>query len=707
MSANPFAPLAAGVHEAQQNTRNGRSGRARAGGIAGGALRKAGLVDEDSGMRDVGSSGPRRATRGPEVRGVGGGRVGNTLSARMGESSSTAQNTGQGGHRARDRANPMAGRAKPPRNTWDPTVTGQAFGIRGAASKGKINATMPVADLIRNGGAKRGGRVPGGGGTNMATTQRTHNGPLQAPTGRSIVTMRKFLTSRWMAESQFLNLEAMAADTILLEEELKPPGAPGAHRDLGSVMWKLCRELFPNVTTINLAKNDFKTLVPVATLAEFLPNLKNLSLESNDIKWVRDLTFHSSKGRSAQSKFNDLNELILTGNPVHDNAMAAGNEEGYRAEVLARFPQLKMLDKAPVSQTESSFANLPSSSKGKASTIGVARGAAGAGVEVREFPLAIRNKGFADHEANGILPAFLSKYFEMFDTNRDSLRAVYSANATFSVVTSSNVPPKARSAGYHHTLPRQKDLSWRAYKEIPSHNIMTLGVRSAAKGFPRGPGAILKTILKFPKTTHPLTDASKFVVDGWIINNAVVGANLGGADKAAGIPSNKPDALLFISVQGEFQEHPSLGLRSFSRSFVVAPVVPGSTAANLGWPCVIISDQLTVRQYAGTNAWNVGAEVASATVAAGGAPTITPTSGNAATSLDLASLPPHLRGIAPAQGLSEQQHSLSIQLAAQTNLTYPFAVQCLSENNWDPTQAFNNFQALKSANSIPVEAFVS
>lgn len=162
------------------------------------------------------------------------------------------------------------------------------------------------------------------------------------------------------------------------------------------------------ITTVSLAKNDLKTLLPIATLADFVPNLKNLSLEDNDIKWVRDLSFHSSKSRSMQSKFSGLHELILNGNPVHDNAVAAGNQEGYRAEVLARYPQLKMLDRSPVTETESSFANLPGSLKGK-DPLSAARGAAGAGVDVCDFPIAVRNKGFADQEANNIIPAFLSK----------------------------------------------------------------------------------------------------------------------------------------------------------------------------------------------------------------------------------------------------------------------------------------------------------
>lgn len=134
---------------------------------------------------------------------------------------------------------------------------------------------------------------------------------------------------------------------------------------------------------------------------------QNLSLESNDIKWTRDLAFNASKIR-ANARFNALNELVLNGNPVHDNAVAAGNEEGYRAEVLARFPQLHMLDKKPVSEQEHSFASLPGKGLGKEKG-GASSGAASAKVEVRDFPVAIR-PGFAMDEAvNGVIASFLSK----------------------------------------------------------------------------------------------------------------------------------------------------------------------------------------------------------------------------------------------------------------------------------------------------------
>lgn len=49
---------------------------------------------------------------------------------------------------------------------------------------------------------------------------------------------------------------------------------------------------------------------------------------------------------------------------------------------------------------------------------------------------------------------------------------------------------------------------------------------------------------------------------------------------------------------------------------------------------------------------------------------------------------------------------MSLQLATQTRLKYPFAVQCLSENAWEPARALANFSSLQAAGAIPPEAFV-
>lgn len=40
-----------------------------------------------------------------------------------------------------------------------------------------------------------------------------------------------------------------------------------------------------------------------------------------------------------------------------------------------------------------------------------------------------------------------------------------------------------------------------------------------------------------------------------------------------------------------------MAARSFDRAFILAPTPAGTPAANAGWPCVILSDMLVVRNW--------------------------------------------------------------------------------------------------------------
>lgn len=46
-----------------------------------------------------------------------------------------------------------------------------------------------------------------------------------------------------------LNLENMADDPILKEHKLSAPGQPGAPTNMAAAIWKLSRELFPDVSS--------------------------------------------------------------------------------------------------------------------------------------------------------------------------------------------------------------------------------------------------------------------------------------------------------------------------------------------------------------------------------------------------------------------------------------------------------------------------
>ncbi|KAI3481760.1 hypothetical protein L1887_55607 [Cichorium endivia] len=432
-------------------------------------------------------------------------------------------------------------------------------------------------------------------------------------------------------------------------------------------MWKICSETYPDVVTISLANNALRSLGPVSSLPVYLPNLQNLSLEGNELKWTKDLDTFASR----RSKLANLKELLLTGNPVYTSAVAAGNEEGYRREILSKFRQLTMLDQKPVTPTESGFANLPSSSKSKKVDADAAQ------VPLRNFP--VPNKpGFVDAEAGAIMPNFLSKYFTLYDTDRSQLGEVYAPQAQFSYCLNVVPPPRARAAGFLHTMPHQKELTFDRYQDLGNRNLMRVHApKMRNQSLHHGPGSILACLKKLPKTSHPLTDASKFVVDAW------------------------------------YAEAPSQGIRSFDRTFAVAPVPPSSPAAAAGWPCVILSDQLVVRHYSSPAAWapdslttgDVTAEQTQALQAAQ-QPTanpVIPQPGAPVAEVQRCRRTCRIRP--PAAGINEQQHAMSLQLAAQTGLIYPFAVQCLQENGWDYNLAHTNFQNLKASNAIPAQAF--
>lgn len=232
--------------------------------------------------------------------------------------------------KARDRANPLAGRlsrpARPGTITGDANVSGQVFAIRGAANAAGAGAA--------GGGGKgkgKGGRVPGGGANGDHAPSSSFN------TQGTIGVLRRFLAARWNGSANFLNLDNMKADNILKESNVIAPGQPGAHKDIGAVMWKLAAELYPGLTTLSMGNNDLKNLAPLAALPQHLPNIQNLSLEGNDLKWAKDLTTFS---KNKNGTLKNLRELMLTGNPMQANAAAAMNEEGEQESFVAQAPIL-------------------------------------------------------------------------------------------------------------------------------------------------------------------------------------------------------------------------------------------------------------------------------------------------------------------------------------------------------------------------------
>ncbi|KAF9514955.1 hypothetical protein BS47DRAFT_1484802 [Hydnum rufescens UP504] len=269
-------------------------------------------------------------------------------------------------------------------------------------------------------------------------------------------------------------------------------------------------------------------------------------------------------------------------------------------------------------------------------------------------------------------------------TCRSSLAPAYAPNATFSISANTSIPLRAKKRGLNHSLPNQRLLKWTWYFSKSRNLSRVRSLDQATETLHAGTGDIMAIFRDIPETKHDIAQQDKFVVDAWPM---------------PGILRGEPGSgdVLFISVHGEFAEGPDWGLRSFDRSFILALAPDSSPAKLAGWPCVIISDQLVVRGYSGSEAWRPGPLLVGSLES----------SGSRAPPFPLPPLqsnpqPPVIDPVLTA--IPEPQRSLVMQISARTGLNISFSAQCLEGNGWDMQRAIANFEAVKG--TIPPEAFV-
>ncbi|KAG6331184.1 hypothetical protein ID866_7905 [Astraeus odoratus] len=433
--------------------------------------------------------------------------------------------------------------------------------IRGAASA--RNST--VGRLRRN--------VPG-----MSSTSTASGGSRVATTGvKAVDVWRDFVNRRWNPETRFLNLESMSDDPELAKHNLLPPGASGSTIREASVIFKLASQLNPTPQTISLANNNIGSGQLLSTLAHYLPRLANLSLQNNGLKVWRDVDHISGR----KGKLEHLRELILLGNPLRDLEIKHGRGDKYKSEVIRRFPSLVMLDQEAIA-TISFDAPGPSSSAASEER-----------PTATTFPFEMK-PSFITGVENTLISNFLGRFFPLFDSQRAALLDVYHPSATFSFSVNTSIPTRARIQGLHSSreFPHQRKLDWAVWLGRGSRNLTRLGgsdgVDKAVNTLHVGSEAIIRAMTALPKTKHEISGASeKFCIDAWPVGRG-------------------DDMKLFISLHGQFNEDPSQGIRSFDRTFVLAPAAPGSRAKLNGWDVVILSDQWTVRAYSSHEAWRPG-----------------------------------------------------------------------------------------------------
>jgi nuclear RNA export factor len=195
----------------------------------------------------------------------------------------------------------------------------------------------------------------------------------------------------------------------------------------------------------------------------------------------------------------------------------------------------------------------------------------------------------------GIISNFLGQYFNLYDTQRGALQAVYHASATFSFSCNTTIPIRSRLAGFQHSkeMPHQTALEWGTWLTAGaggSRNLERVAghPEKAHSSLHIGAESVMRALAALPGTVHDVSGApEKFCIDAWPV----------GAGDAA---------TLFVNVHGQFAELPSRGVRSFDRSFVLAPAAADAPARAAGWDVVILSDQLCIRAYSSHEMWAPG-----------------------------------------------------------------------------------------------------
>lgn len=586
-----------------------------------------------------------------------------------------------------------------------------------------------------------------------APTQHGHQSNRQSAPVSSLDSLSQFLQQRWSADQRFLNLEKMGLDPLYKRL------MHSSSNDFRPALFKLASETFGDVTTVSLTSNRLRNLQPIAALAEYLPNILNLSLQDNNITNFTDL-------EPLAGKFNHLNELVLDGNPIKAREVERhGNDITYRSEVTRRFPTLKLLDGVPVAQAiqfDIQAADLEATAK-----------------QV-QLPARVKGSFFDQDSSRMAANDFLGAFFQTFDGNRSALFNLYDDTALFSVSVSATFnASKSRNKGGafnqgHHNQGPPSD--WR---DISRNLTRNKSLKRRVECLYYGSSAIVQLISTMPPTVHDLSRADNFVTDAWQMNGF------------SGYP-----AVLFIKVHGEFREGtaPNSAKYSFDRVFIVGPAGPGSKAQSAGWQYVILSDQWHIRNYSGNKAFQPEPEhqAAPAFGAVQQAPSsfsqppqqqhipqqsfgqpqhVSPAQPHAQTfghqsSFAQPTPPPqqqHASFAAPpiqqqhqsfspapssytppiqpvsqpftppsAQptppppvappstpqastpvppsaerppGLTDQQHMQVMELKQRSGLNYNFALQCLAENDWNSANAMDSYERLKNINAIPPEAY--
>ncbi|EPX72571.1 mRNA export receptor [Schizosaccharomyces octosporus yFS286] len=428
-------------------------------------------------------------------------------------------------------------------------------GLNGTAFAGdrlairSITGSSPAASALKKSKSKRPRQLASSRSTSAlrslssssqpADQAKSSSAPPSSSTSNTIEKLKQFLVSRYHSESKFLDLGSLQQDALLKEMGILAEASTKSK--MFPALMKVASLQFSDVISVNLSDNNIDSVASVTTLAQTWPHLLNLSLANNRISTLKDLEPWAPK-----TKFPDLQELVLVGNPISQTTYANQLLQ-YQSEMVTRFPKLRLLDGNPIlPEVLAAHTSLP----------------------FPAFP-----PFFDKPETQQLIYPFLEAFFKGWDSDRAAvIRQVYSPQATFSVsLNSSNIRSKAPSS-------KSDSLKWGIYKKKSRNLLHVRSIDEQSSRSHTGQEAIVAAGNALPKTRHDMSDSSQWLIEGW---NLIL-PSIGSAIK--------------IIVHGKFEEPQNKNLtRNFDRVIVILPGGPTGV--------LVVNDMLIVRSYVGSFSW--------------------------------------------------------------------------------------------------------
>ena len=431
------------------------------------------------------------------------------------------------------------------------------------------------------------------------------------------------LAARYDPGLKLLNLSALGRDPDLVhmgmfEENKTSSKLFPALMAVCDGLFKTRQEKADAIDSVTLADNDLADLAMVARLAQTFPDLKNLDLSRNKFSDTKSLDLW-------RTKFRHLERLLLKDNPIETLSPT------YNIEITKWFPTLRFLNDTQVRAPEEIAATT-------------------AAAEAAKSPIPISGPDFRDVAQVG--ENFVRQFIALYDNDRMALLAnFYDAQSIHSISVNMSAP---RNQEHSTPIP-----PWADYTKYSRNlvKITHLGPRMSRRY--RGIQDIQSVWSALPVTRHPdlQTQAEKYLIE---------------CHPLPGLPDPTSQSVrgvdgLILTMHGEFEEKndsaTEKALRSFSRTFVLGPGVPG------GIPIRVISDMMVLR------AWG---------------PLASPT--------NVASPPAKI----DVGNQEQQQEALTLLLVERTGMSPNYAILCLTETGWDLEKAFVAFSANKVCNWHPI-----